>query len=120
MSTATVSSSIPFKGSIVFPVTILYIFIRSSLILPFSIFDKPYLIGLPLYAILSTPLIILVVLLCILSNLLISCFRPLPHPFVLYAPWTGGSFLSLGLGQPWPCLDLLPLLPLLFGIAIHL
>src|SRR6218665_3234098 len=34
--------------------------------------------------------------------------------------WTGGSFLSLGLGQPWPCLDLLPLLPPLFGIAIHL
>src|SRR6218665_141077 len=33
-------------------------------------------------------------------------FRPLPHPFVLYAPWIGGSFLSLGLGQPWPCLDL--------------
>ena len=49
-----------------------------------------------------------------------SDFRPLPHPFVLYAPWTGGSFLSLGLGQPWPCLDLLPLLPLLFGIAFHL
>src|SRR6218665_4109174 len=37
-----------------------------------------------------------------------------------YAPWTGGGFLSLGLGQPWPCLDLLPLLPLLFGIAFHL
>src|SRR6218665_2625601 len=34
---------------------------------------------------------------------------------------TGGSFLSLGLGQPWwPCLNLLPLLPLLFGIAFHL
>src|SRR6218665_688711 len=33
--------------------------------------------------------------------------------------WTGGSFMSLGLGQPWPCLDLLPLLPLLFGIAFH-
>src|SRR6218665_2653919 len=49
-----------------------------------------------------------------------SDFRPLPHPFVLYAPWTGGSFLSLGLGQPWPCLDLLPLLPLLFGITFHL
>ena len=30
------------------------------------------------------------------------------------------SFLSLGLGQPWPCLDLLPLLPLLFGITFHL
>src|SRR6218665_3547284 len=41
-----------------------------------------------------------------------SDFRPLPHPFVLCAPWTGGSFLFLGvgLGQPWPCLDLLPLL----------
>src|SRR6218665_3625644 len=49
-----------------------------------------------------------------------SDFRPLSHPFVLYAPWTGGSFLSLGLRQPWPCLDLLPLLPLLFGIAFHL
>src|SRR6218665_3222424 len=49
-----------------------------------------------------------------------SDFRPLLHPFVLYAPWTGGSFLSFGLGQPWPCLDLLPLLPLLFGIAFHL
>src|SRR6218665_3355475 len=46
-----------------------------------------------------------------------SDFRPLSHPFVLYASWTGGSFLSLGLGQPWPCLDLLPLL---FGIAFHL
>src|SRR6218665_2268098 len=49
----------------------------------------------------------------------LDIFRPLPHPFVLYAPWTGGSFMSLGLGQPWPCLDLLPLLPLLFGIAFH-
>jgi len=39
-----------------------------------------------------------------------DAIRLLPHPFVLYAPWTGGSFLSLGLGQPWPCLDLLPLL----------
>src|SRR6218665_1988000 len=46
--------------------------------------------------------------------------RLLPHPFVLYAPWTGGSFLSLRLGQPWPCLDLLPLLSLIFGIAFHL
>ena len=36
------------------------------------------------------------------------------------APWIGGSFMSLGLGQPWPCLDLLPLLLLLFGIAFHL
>src|SRR6218665_1017991 len=32
----------------------------------------------------------------------LSDFRPLPHPFILYAPWIGGSFLSLGLGQPWP------------------
>src|SRR6218665_682366 len=48
-----------------------------------------------------------------------SDFRPLSHPFVLYTSWTGGSFLSLGLGQPWPCLDLLSLLPLLFGIAFH-
>src|SRR6218665_1066158 len=49
-----------------------------------------------------------------------SNFRPLPPPFVLYAPWTGSSSLSLGLGQPWPCLDLFPLFPLLFGIAFHL
>src|SRR6218665_2887815 len=49
-----------------------------------------------------------------------DAIRPLPHPFVLYAPWIGGSSLSLGLEQPWPCLDLLPLLPLLFGIAFHL
>src|SRR6218665_2920827 len=49
-----------------------------------------------------------------------SDFRPLPHSFVLYDPWTGGSLLSLRLGQPWPCLDLLPLFPLLFGIAFHL
>src|SRR6218665_2412662 len=49
-----------------------------------------------------------------------SDFQPLPHHFVLYAPWTGGSFLFLGLGQPWPCLDILPLFPLLFGIAFHL
>src|SRR6218665_2525589 len=51
-----------------------------------------------------------------------SDFRPLPHPFVLFAPWhwIGGSFMSLRLGQPWPCLDLLPLLHLLFGIAFHL
>src|SRR6218665_947531 len=47
-----------------------------------------------------------------------SNFRP--HPFVLYAPWTGGSSLSLGPGQPWPCLDLFLLLALLFGIAFHL
>src|SRR6218665_3733293 len=53
-----------------------------------------------------------------LSN--VRLMSPLPHPFVLYAPWTGASFMSLGLGQPWPCLDLLPLLPLLFGIAFHL
>ena len=43
-----------------------------------------------------------------------------PHLFVRYAPWTCGSFLSLGLRQPWPCLDLFPLFPLLFGIAFHL
>src|SRR6218665_518522 len=49
-----------------------------------------------------------------------SDFRPLPHPFVLYAPWTGGSILFLGLGQPWPCLDPFPLLAFLFGIAFHL
>src|SRR6218665_1326876 len=49
-----------------------------------------------------------------------SDFRPLNHPSVLYPPWTSGSFLSLGLGKPWPCLDLFPLLPLLFGIAFHL
>src|SRR6218665_3526994 len=49
-----------------------------------------------------------------------SNFRPLPHPFVLYAPWKGGRSLSLGPGQPWPCLDLFPLLALLFGIAFHL
>src|SRR6218665_3197877 len=30
------------------------------------------------------------------------------------------GILSLRLGQPWPCLYLLPLLPLLFGIAFHL
>src|SRR6218665_1872652 len=48
-----------------------------------------------------------------------SDFRPLPHPFVFYAPGIGGNFLSLGLGQPWPCLSLLPLMPLLLGIAFH-
>src|SRR6218665_1475300 len=45
---------------------------------------------------------------------------PLPHLFVLYPPWKGGSALSLGPGQPRPCLDLFPLLALLFGIAFHL
>src|SRR6218665_732551 len=49
-----------------------------------------------------------------------SDLRSLSHPFVLYAPWTGGSSLSLGLGQPWPCLDPFPLLALHFGIAFHL
>src|SRR6218665_1969508 len=44
--------------------------------------------------------------------------RLLPHPFVLYDPWTGS--LSLGLGQPWPSLDPFLLLALLFGIAFHL
>ena len=32
-------------------------------------------------------------------------FRTLPHPFVLYAPLTGGNSLSLGLGQLWLSLD---------------
>src|SRR6218665_1593006 len=35
-------------------------------------------------------------------------------------PWTGRSSLSLGLGQPWPCLDPIPLFALLFGIAFYL
>src|SRR6218665_3462546 len=30
------------------------------------------------------------------------------------------AYRSLTLWQPWPCIDLLPLLPLLFGIAFHL
>src|SRR6218665_1781023 len=29
-----------------------------------------------------------------------SNFQPLPHPFILYAPWKGGCSLSLGPGQP--------------------
>src|SRR6218665_2132344 len=41
------------------------------------------------------------------------------YTYVIHT-YTGGSFLSLGLGQSWTCLDLLPLLPLLFGIALHL
>src|SRR6218665_185899 len=49
-----------------------------------------------------------------------SDFRPLPHPFVLYAPWKVGSSLSLGPGQSWSCLDLFPLLALPFGIDFHL
>src|SRR6218665_504159 len=49
-----------------------------------------------------------------------SDFRPLPHPFILYSPWRDGSSLSLGLGQPWPCLDPIPLLAILFAIAFHL
>src|SRR6218665_764777 len=49
-----------------------------------------------------------------------DAIRLLSHPFILYAPWTGGSSLSLGLGQPWPCLDPFPLLVLLFGIAFQL
>src|SRR6218665_3998544 len=49
-----------------------------------------------------------------------SDFRPLPHPFVLYAPWKGGSSLFLGPGQPWSCLDLFRLLALLFGSAFLL
>src|SRR6218665_3975875 len=50
----------------------------------------------------------------------LSDFRPLPHPFVLYAPWTVGSSLSLGLGQPWPCLDPFPLFALPFEITFQL
>src|SRR6218665_1681457 len=46
----------------------------------------------------------------------ISCNKNLSQDF-FKTPRIGGSFMSLGLGQPWPCLDLLPLLPLLFGIA---
>src|SRR6218665_633935 len=34
----------------------------------------------------------------------------LPHPFVLYVPWTGGTPLSLALGQLWLNLDLFLLL----------
>ena len=49
-----------------------------------------------------------------------DAIRLLPHPFVLYASWRGGNSLSLGLGQPWPCLDPFPLLVLLYGIAYHL
>src|SRR6218665_507253 len=37
----------------------------------------------------------------------------------LLRSWTGGSSLSLGLGQPWPYLDPFPLLSFLFGIAFH-
>src|SRR6218665_1639232 len=39
------------------------------------------------------------------------------HPFVLYAPLTGNSSLSLGLGQLWLNLDPFRLLALPFGIA---
>src|SRR6218665_130636 len=49
-----------------------------------------------------------------------SHFLPLPHLFVLYSPCKPRGSLSLGPGQPWPCLDLFPLLALLFGIAFHL
>jgi len=35
-----------------------------------------------------------------------SDFRPLPHPFVLYTPLTGGRTLSLELVQLWLNLDL--------------
>src|SRR6218665_1650 len=48
-----------------------------------------------------------------------SDFRPLPHPFVLYAPLIGGSSLSLGLRQLWQNLDPFRLLALPFGIAFH-
>src|SRR6218665_836972 len=37
-----------------------------------------------------------------------------------FTPPVCGCPTSLGLGQPWPCLDLFPLLALLFGIAFHL
>src|SRR6218665_2251416 len=46
-------------------------------------------------------------------------FRPLPHPFVLYAPLTGWSFLSLGLGQLWLNVGPLLLLSLPFGVTFH-
>src|SRR6218665_951384 len=49
-----------------------------------------------------------------------DAIRLLPHPFVLYDPWTGEGFLSLGLGQPWPCLDPFLLLAVLFAIDFHL
>src|SRR6218665_3409888 len=50
-----------------------------------------------------------------------SDFRPMPHPFVPYAPLTGGSSLSLGLGQlhVWLNLDPFRFLALPFGIAFH-
>src|SRR6218665_3653696 len=53
---------------------------------------------------------------CLFSELV--NFRPLPHPFVLYAPLTGRS-LSLGLGQLWLTLGPFRLLALPFGIAFH-
>src|SRR6218665_3469066 len=43
--------------------------------------------------------------------------RPLPHPFVLYAPLISRSSLSLGLGQLWLNLDPFRLLALPFGIG---
>src|SRR6218665_541119 len=71
--------------------------------------------------ILIIPIILIILVISNINNINTNTDNtPLPHPFVLYAPWTGGSFLSLGLGQPWPCRDLLPLLALLFGIAFHL
>jgi len=50
-----------------------------------------------------------------------SDFRPLPHPFVLYAPLIGGRSLALGLGQIWLDLHVDPfrLLAILFGIAFQ-
>src|SRR6218665_1030764 len=56
------------------------------------------------------------------SHRLIHCFPHIciSHPFVLYAPLTGGSSLSLGLGQLWQNLDPFRLLALPFGIAVHL
>src|SRR6218665_1579227 len=53
------------------------------------------------------------------SKYLYDAIRPLPYPFVLYAPLTSGSSLSLGLGQLWVNLDPFRLLALPFGIAFH-
>jgi len=50
---------------------------------------------------------------------MVFVITPLPHPFVLYAPFTGRSSLSLGLGQLWLTLDHFRLLALPVGIALH-
>ena len=43
---------------------------------------------------------------CLYRGSLYICLADcLPHPFVLYAPWTGGASLSLQLGQLWLNLD---------------